>query len=209
MNRFLSLRRGAASLLCVVLLAGGTLWSGCQTLREVAQLRNVQFQLDRVSNAQLSGIDLRSLRSYEDLGGVQVARLASDVSNGRLPLSFTLHLQGTNPEGNSVDARLTQMEWTLLLQDKETISGTTDREVVMSPGTPTDIPLDLSLNLLDFFDDNLRGLVELASAFGEGTPPATVELRMRPTIQTAVGPIRYPESITVTRQEVGGEKSSP
>ncbi len=209
MNRFLSLRRGAASLLCVVLLAGVTLWSGCQTLREVAQLRNVKFQLDRVSNAQLSGIDLRSLRSYEDLGGVQVARLASDVSNGRLPLSFTLHLQGTNPEGNSVDARLTQMEWTLLLQDKETISGTTDRGVVMSPGTPTDIPLELSLNLLDFFDDNLRGLVELASAFGEGAPPATVELRMRPTIQTAVGPIRYPEPITVTRQEVGGEKSSP
>lgn len=209
MNRLLPMRWVSASLLGIVFLAGITLVSGCQTLREVAQLRNVKFQLDRVSDAQLSGIDLRRMNSYDDLGALQVARLASNVSNGQLPLSFTLHLEGTNPEGNSVDARLTQMEWTLLLQDKETISGTTDREVVMSPGTPTDIPLELSLNLLDFFDDNLRGLVELASAFGERAPPATVELRMRPTIQTAVGPIRYPEPITVTRQEVGGENTSP
>lgn len=195
------------TLLAILLLAVSALLPGCQTLREVAQLRNVKFQIDRVSNAELSGVDLESLRSYEDLSALQVARLASNVSNGRLPLSFTLHLQGTNPEGNSVDARLTQMEWTLLLQDRETISGTTEREVVMPPGTPTDIPLELSLNLLDFFDDNLRGLVELASAFGEGAPPATVELRMRPTIQTAVGPIQYPEPITVTRQEVGGSSS--
>jgi len=209
MDRFFSARWATASLLGTVLLVSAIFLSGCQTLREVAQLRNVKFQIDRVSNAQLSNIDLRTLRSYDDLGALQVARLASNVSNGRLPLSFTLHLQGTNPEGNSVDARLTQMEWTLLLQDKETISGTTDREVVMSPGTPTDIPLELSLNLMDFFDDNLRGLVELASAFGGDAPPATVELRMRPTIQTAVGPIRYPEPITVTRQEVGGGTSSP
>lgn len=192
-----------ASLLSIVVVL-----AGCQTLREVAQLRNVNFRIDRVSNAELSGIDLREVRSYQDLGGVQLARLASNVSNGRLPLSFTLHLEATNPEDNSVNARLTQMEWTLLLQDKETISGTTDREVVLSPGTPTDVPLELSVNLIDFFDDNLRGLIELASAFGEDAPPATVELRMQPTIRTSLGPIRYPEPITVTRRSVGGDDSS-
>lgn len=201
-------RRRSTVCLTAALLVSAVLLSGCQTLREVAQLRKVDFQIDRVSDAQLSGVDLRTLRSYADLSGLQVARLASDVSNGRLPLSFTLHLQGTNPEGNSVDARLTQMEWTLLLQDKETISGTTDREVVLPPGTPTEIPLEFSLNLLDFFDENLRGLVELASAFGEDAPPATVELRVRPTIQTSVGRMRYPEPITVTRQEVGGNEPS-
>lgn len=188
-------------------LFAAALFTSCQTLREVAQLRNVQFSLDRVSNARLSGIQLRSLRSYEDLSGFQIARLASEVSNGRLPLTFTLHVQATNPEGNSVNARLTQMDWTLLLQDTETISGTINQEVVMSPGTPTDIPLDLSLNLLDFFDKNLQGLVDLATAFGQDQPPATVELRVQPTIQTAIGPLRYPEPITVTRQEVG--QSSP
>jgi hypothetical protein len=201
-------RKSSTIWLAVVFLASAVLFAGCQTLREVAQLRKVNFQIDRVSDAQLSGVDLRSLRSYEDLSGLQVARLASDVSNGRLPLSFTLHLQGTNPEGNSVDARLTQMEWTLLLQDQETISGTTNREVVMRPGTPTEIPLEFSLNLLDFFDENLRGLVELAAAFGGDAPPATVELRVRPTIRTPVGRMPYPEPITVTRQEVGGNEPS-
>ncbi|MFO8098451.1 MAG: hypothetical protein R6T83_02380 [Salinibacter sp.] len=199
-------RSGLLLLVALFLTAMGAV--GCQTLREVAQLRKVAFQIDRVSNAELSGIDLREVRSYQDLGGVQLARLASNVSNGRLPLSFTLHLEGTNPEDNSVNARLTEMDWTLLLQDKETISGTTDREHVLSPGTPTDIPLELSVNLLDFFDENLQGLVELAAAFGEEAPPATVELRMRPTIRTSLGPIRYPEPITVTRRSVGGDNSS-
>lgn len=182
--------------------------AGCQTFREVAQLRNVTFQIDRISDARLAGIELRRIQSYEDLGGLEVARLASQVSNGELPFSFTLHLEASNPAENSVDARLTEMDWTLLLQDRETITGSFEREVVMPSGESTEVPFEMSLNLLNFFDQNLRGLVELAAGFGGDRPPASVALEVQPTIQTPVGPIRYAEPITVTRREVGRSDSS-
>lgn len=191
----------AGSLLLVCL--GGTL--ACQTLRDISNLKNVQFRIDRVSGARLAGIDLGNVESYRDLGGMTVTRLGSALSRGEMPLSFTLHVEGTNPKSNGVNARLTEMDWTLLLQDRETISGTVDREVVLEPGTPADLPVDLELDLIDFFDENLRGLVDLATAVAGEGPPQNLKLKVQPTIQTRLGPMAYPKPITVVSEDVGAE----
>jgi len=197
----MSSRSGWCVVLSVVLL-GGSL-GGCTAFREVANLRKVQFTIDRVSGARLAGIDLKKFESYEDLRGTDILRLGSSLSEGELPLAFTLHLEATNPETNDVNARLTEMDWTLLLEDKETVSGRFQREVVLPPGTPKDIGIGLELNLVRFFDENLRGLVNLASAIAHDAPPQTLKLRVQPTIQTDFGRVKYPSPITVVRREVG------
>ena len=199
MSRLLRTRSLLLLLVCIIPVAT----TGCKTLREVKNLKDVEFQIDRVTDAQLAGVSLRRVQSYNDLSATEVARLGSALSRGEAPLSFTLHVEATNPESNSVDARLTEMDWTLLLQDRETITGTFDREVVLSPGTPTDIPIDVSLDLVEFFDENVRGLVELATAIGGEGPPANVKLEVQPTIQTKLGPMRYPKPITVVSEDVG------
>lgn len=195
-----------STLICsvsVLLLAG--LLTSCQTLREVTNLKDVQFRIDRATDAQLAGVSLNEVRSYRDLSGVDVARLGAALSDGELPLSFTLHVAAENPSTNSVDARLTQMDWTLLLNDQETIAGTFDREVVLPPGTPKGVPVDVQLDLIDFFDENLRGLVDLATAVGGEGPPANVSLRVQPTVQTAIGRMKYPTPITVVSRDVGSD----
>lgn len=191
--------------LALLLVAGGLL--SCQTLREVATLKDVQFRLDRASDARLAGVDLDEIRSYQDLRGADVARLAASVSEGELPLSFTLHVEAENPSSNSVDARLTKMDWTLLLDEQETVSGVFDREVVLPPGTPKDVPVDLRLDLIEFFDQNLQGLVDLASAVSGEGPPTNVQLRVRPTVRTPLGEMKYPNPITVVSRDVGQEAS--
>lgn len=195
-----SLRRRAV--LIFLLLVGAALLGSCKTLREVANLKNVRFRIDRVARAQLAGVSLDGIQSYDDLGGMDVARLGSSLSDGRLPLSFTLHLEAENPESNDADARLTAMDWTLFLKDRETLSGTLDREVVLPPGQPTDVPVDLQLDLVRFFDDNLQQLVALATAIGGEGPPANVKLKVQPTIQTRLGPMKYPSPITVVSEDV-------
>ena len=194
-------------LLAVALLAGSV--AGCATLREVSNLRKVNFQIDRVSQAQLAGVQVTNLQSYEDLGATDVLRLGSALSGGELPLTFNLHLQATNPESNTVDARLTQMDWTLLLEDKETVSGQFKQEVVLSPGEPTDIPFQIELDLVRFFDDNLKGLVNLAASISGDAPPQTIKLRVQPTVNTRFGPFQYPSPITVVSKEVGGSNQQP
>ncbi len=183
--------------------------TGCTTLREVSNLRKVQFSIDRVSASRLAGVDVSQVQSYDDLRATDALRLGAALSDGKLPLSFTLHLQATNPASNSVNARLTEMDWTLLLEEKETVSGRFGQEVVLPPGDPQEVTFQVELDLVRFFDDNLQGLVDLAAALGGDKPPQTIKLRMQPTVNTALGPFQYPSPITVVSKEVGGSQANP
>jgi hypothetical protein len=137
---------------------------------------------------------------------MDIARLGSALAEGRLPLSFQLHVEATNPEDNSVNARLTNMDWTLLLDDRETVSGTLERRIVLPPGQPTDVPVDVSLDLAKIFDENLQQLVALATAVAGEGPPTNVKLKVQPTIQTRLGPMRYPSPITVVSTDVDNQR---
>lgn len=171
--------------------------SSCTALREVANLRKVRFEIDRVERVRLAQVDFSDVRSYEDLSAQEVMRLGASIAKDTLPLSFTLHVTATNPSSNDMNARLTRMDWTLLLEDKETVSGTFDREVVLPPGEPTDVGVDVHLDLLRFFEDNVRGLVDLASALAGTGPPQSLKLRLHPTVNTDLGRFKYPSPITI------------
>jgi hypothetical protein len=179
--------------------------AGCATLQQIAALRQVDFVLDRVAQVRLADVDLDRVRSYSDLTLTDIGRLSLALSQDRLPLEFNLFVEGENPPDNDVDARLVRFDWTLLLEDRETVRGVFDQEVVFLPGQPTTFPLRIELDLLEFFKGNARDLAELAlSLSGEGGEPKNVALEAVPTINTAIGPIRYPGTITVLSGEVGG-----
>lgn len=193
-------RRLATALLLLSAGAGGA----CATLQQITALRQVHFTIDRVADVQLAGIEVRGLRSYADLSLSQAATLGSALARGELPLAFTLHVTGENPADNRVSARLIRMQWTLLLEDRETVSGTVAQEYVFPPGDPQDLPITIRLDLVDFFERNARDLFELAlNLSGQGGAPKNVALRAVPTIQTTLGPIEYPAPITIVSTEVG------
>jgi hypothetical protein len=179
--------------------------SSCATLQQIAALRQVDFSVNRLSNVRLAGVDLARVRSYSQLSAVEVARLATAVAQRTLPLDMTIHLTAENPEDNSVDARLVRMDWTLLLQERETLSGTLADETVLRRGQATDVPLSVSVDLVDFFQGSAQDLFALAASIADpNSPPTDVSLRATPTVDTAIGPIRYPRPITIVHREVGG-----
>lgn len=178
--------------------------TGCATLQQIAALRDVDFTIDRISNVRMAGVDLSGVASYRDLGISEVGRLTLAVSQGELPLDFRLHLTATNPADNAADARLVRMDWTLLIQERETISGVFADETLLRRGQPTDVPITMSLDLIDFFEGNVQDLVQVAlSLTGQGGSPREVTLRATPSVDTALGPIRYPQPITIVSREVG------
>ena len=191
----------------LVLLAVLLTLPACQTLRQIAQLRHVDFAIDRAAQVQLAGLDASRLQSYNDLRPAELIRLGTTVAQGSLPLEFTLHLNAFNPQDNNIAARLVQMDWTLFLEDRETISGRYDGEVLLPPGEVTDIPIHISLDLMDFFRDNMQQLVNVAlSATGQDAAPTNLRLQATPTINTSLGPIRYPEAITIVNRDIGSER---
>ena len=193
------MRRLRSRYLVVVLLL-----SGCATLQQVLALRNVDFEVDRVSDVRLAGVDLAGMTSFDQLGFVDAGRIALAVTQRSVPLEFELNLLAENPADNSVDARLVQMDWTLLLQGRETLSGVFANETLLRPGQPTDVPISISLDLVEFFEGNAQDLAELAmSLAGQGGAPKEVTLRATPVVETSLGPIRYPRPITIVSREVG------
>lgn len=179
-------------------------WSGCATLQQVMALRDVDFSFDRVAAVQVAGVELDGVRSFSDLGFADVARLTAAVADRNLPLSMNVHLTALNPEDNSVEARLVRMDWTLLIEGRETLSGVFDDEVLLPPGEPRDVPFPVSLNLVEFYEGSARDLFDLAlSLAGAGGEPAELAVRASPVVQTVLGPIRYPQPITLIRRTVG------
>lgn len=178
----------------VVFLA---LLPSCATLQSLAALGQVDWELDRVSGIRLAGVQVDQVRSYEDLSLLDATRIGAALSGGRLPLDLNLHMVADNPDDNP-DARLLELEWTLFLRDRETVSGQLDREISLPAGERTDIAMLVELDLLEFFDGPQRDLVDVAlSLAGAGGEPVDLRIEILPTIQTPVGPLRHPGPIVL------------
>lgn len=180
-------------LLFVLLVAGA-----CATLQQFAALRQVEFAIDGVGTGHLAGIDLTRIRSAGDLRTTDAARLAAAVADEELPLEFTIDVRAENPAENQTTARMVRFAWTLLLNDRETIDGVLNRELSLPPGDPQIIPLQMRVDLIEFFDGNATDLLNLALRFAGADAEATeVKLRALPTVETPLGPIEYPAMITI------------
>jgi hypothetical protein len=202
-RRRASVRGRAWRALATAAAVAGTM-SGCATLQQVAALRSVDFHLGSVSDLRLAGVDVSGVRSAADLGLANGARIAAAAAAGELPLSFRLRVVAENPPDNATTARLIRLQWTLFLEETETVAGLIDREYALPPGQPTDIPVEIALDLFDFFERSGPDLVELAlNLAGGGGTPKQVTLRAIPTINTLVGPMRYPEPITIVSRTLG------
>ena len=189
---------------CALLaVLAGAMVSGCATWRGLHELRHVDFQLDRVDDARLAGVDLDRVRRYEDIGPLDVARLAAAVLDQNVPLEMKVHVRAENPAENRVDAELTDCDWALFIEDREAATGEVAGTYVMHPGQPIDVPVTTRLDLYDFAHGSARDLIELALALeGYGDARKEIRVELSPRIQTALGPIRYPGRI-VLRREIG------
>lgn len=175
------------------------LLAGCASLKSAMQLSEIDFTFDRVSSVRIAGIDLMQVHSVEEINMFKVGRATLAASRGNLPLELTVHVKTENPLVNRIAATLVALDWTLVLDGRDTISGTINDRITLQAGKPQTIPLRLSLNLMEFFQDRkAMDLLELALAVaGEGGDmPQGVALKIRPTIETPLGAIR-PGEMTI------------
>jgi hypothetical protein len=189
--------------IAAVAAAGALLAAGCATLQEIASLRQVDFSIAGTSDGRLAGVPLDRVRSYQDLRVTDLAVVLAALRERRLPLAFTLHVDARNPDANQVAARLLRLDWTLWLDERETVRGRLDREFVLPPGRSVDVPLDVELDLARFFADDARELVDLAAAVAGRGGSSRVKLTARPTISTPLGDLTNPNDITIVSRDLG------
>jgi hypothetical protein len=179
---------------------------GCATLSGLSALSQVHFDLDRVSDVRIAGISVADKRSWSDLSGYDVARLGAAALAGEVPLDAVVHVRGENPASNEVDARLTQMDWEFLVEDRKTVEGRLEEDYVFPPGQPIDVPLRVRTDLAEVYEGgSAQQLFNLALALADqGGTPVEVALVAHPTIETPLGRMPFPTPVTVRKQVGGG-----
>lgn len=190
--------------LCAALAVASGSLAGCSALETLAALERVELSLDGVSDGRLAGVDLGRYRTLGDFAAGDLLRVGDAYRRGRLPLAFTLHVGAVNPGSNAVDARLERLGWTLRLDGRDTVSGVVDRPVVLPAGEKVALPVRVELDLLEFFTDNRDDLVALALRLAGrgGGEPQRLELAVRPTVTTGLGPITYPGEIVLSGRDL-------
>jgi len=174
------------------------LLSSCATLQQGIDLSSVKFTFDRVSSVRVAGIDLMNIRSVEELNMFQIARATLALSREELPLDMTVHIKTENPQINRIAATMVSMDWTLMLDGRETISGILNERVRLPAGEAQTVPLRLRLNMFKFFNEkNALDMLDLALAFAgsKDSLPEGVALKIRPAIDTPLGVMRYREML--------------
>ncbi len=195
-------------LMLLSLLAVLVFIAGCSGITDtITNAQRLQWKLGSVSGMNVSGVDVSNVSSLSSLNPLDMVKLTSAVGSGKLPVGFTLNLLAKNPEGeggskNSSDL-IKSVEWRLLIDNKETINGMVSGPITIpGVGQTSTIPVSINLDLMQFFQN--EGLQSLAGMVlgigGKSGSPARLSLKIKPTIDTFIGPIS-PGEITVIDKE--------
>jgi len=183
--------RSFAARAALVLALAGT--GGCAAASQLAALRQVEFRFAGVSSPAVAGVPLDRIPSYDDLSAQDIARLGLAVAAADVPMDLTVNVEGRNPESNTVTARLVAMDWSYFVDDDEAVAGKLESPVSFPPGNPVTVPLRVRFDLMDALYERGQKLAEIAIAMaGRGSTTHRLTLRITPTIDTSLGPIRYP-----------------
>lgn len=199
---------------CLLLVCLPMVTLSCGSIKSIADalagLRRCEFRLLSVTDGKLSGISLSDKKNSGDFKPLTDGlELLQAYRNKQLDLDCVLNVQIRNPntgqEGTRrVDAHITTMEYRLLIDDRVVVTGVSRKQLfVPASGESVTMPIALHVDLLQFFrdkgfDDLLKLVLSIAGAEGSASK---LTLDVRPTVETPLGEITYPDRINVVSKE--------
>jgi hypothetical protein len=194
--------------LYLVLLFSLTLTS-CSVYQTMVNLSRLKFKLGDVTSFKLNGVNISNKSKLGDFTPQEIISLSSAVAQGKLPISFVLNIEAKNPNDGTggypkTNALIKSFPWRLLIDNKQTISGSIGSEVSL-PGTGqiTNIPVEIGLDLVSFFKDRgYESLINLAlSIGGSAGSSSNLTLYAKPTVTSVLGDITYPQEIKIVSMD--------
>ncbi len=192
--------------LLLVLAVGSEGCSSLSALGALTDIQHLQFKLGDVNNYRVDNIDISRLSEPSQIPPLDLARLGTSIARKSLPVSFRLNVLAKNPNDGAGRTQptplyLNRMEWTLVINDRTTITGVVNKELeIPGNGQTTTIPLDIQLDLFKFFNDKgLNDLLDLAFAMG-GAKGSSANLQLLAKVAvriSGVGVIEYPNQLTI------------
>ena len=185
------------SLLLLSLLLFST---ACQQLKQMANFTKCQFRMNSVQNTMLAGVNVQQIQSLSDLNLLQAGKLTAAYASGSMPITMTINVDAQNP--NDAAAAMNRMDWILLVEGKELVTGTLNDRVSIAPsGGTAVIPVRISADLRKIMaknsaEENINLGLGLAGAGGRPSPK--LSLKIKPSIMIGSLTVPYPGYITLS-----------
>ena len=171
----------------------------CQQLKQMANFTQCEFRMSSVENTSLAGVNVQQIQSFSDLNLLDAGRLTAAYATGSMPLTLTANVEARNPN-NSV-AAMNSLDWILLIEDRELVTGTLNDRVSIAPdGGTTTLPIRISTDLRKALaGKSARETAELGLGLvNNGNKPSKkMSLKIRPSIMIGSAVVRYPGYITI------------
>ncbi len=170
---------------------------------ELKSFANCDFRLESVKNTRLAGVNIQGKKSLTDLGFSDMAKVTGVIAGGTLPLTFDLNVQARNP--NASLAAMNRLDWILLIDKQEMVSGVLGDRVQIAPNSMATFPVAISLDLMEVLSGkSAEALLNLAFSLAGTGSTSKITLKAKPTIVIGSSQLQYPGYINIT-QEFGGK----
>lgn len=176
--------------------------TSCEALNHLAQMANFancSFNFNSVNQIQMLGINLSRGMSKTDLNAAQLLNLANAIMQKKLPVTFNVNVDVTNP--NSIAAAMTKMDYILTLNGKQVISTSMNNAINVPAKSSNMVSIPISTDLFQLFSgESADAIVNLAFKLaGASSEPVNVGLKVKPYISINGQQLAYPDYITMNK----------
>ncbi|MDC1068021.1 hypothetical protein OAQ99_02550 [Candidatus Kapabacteria bacterium] len=189
------------------------LLSSCSQLKQlansIANLKNLQFSLERIESLDLAGVNISKNTSLNDLSTSSILKLTAAAASKNMPISFNLLVKAENPNStstggnNSSMATITDFPFDLFIDNTKTISGNISSNVKVPEAGVTVFPVSVGFEMFDMFGSGgYQKMAKLAmNLAGFKTDQTKLKVIAIPKISTSIGPLN-PGKITILNKKL-------
>ncbi len=159
------------------------LTTSCTTMTQMASLLTCNYNIQGIANPRLAGVGVSSTGDLTKLDMMTAARVATSLLSGSLPLSATVNVGVTNPNGTA--AQVAGLDWALFLENTSMVSGSTQQQVYVAPnGGRSVVPLTVEVDLAQLFrKESKEDMLKFANGLMHiGESSSKVSLKIRPSV---------------------------
>lgn len=194
------MKHSSFSFLSIIIIV--TCLSSCGLVQQGTELKtfaNCDFRLESVTNLKLAGVSIQNADALTDLGFTNMALVTGSVAKGTLPLTFDLNLEARNP--NATVAAMNRLDWILLLDKQEIVSGVLMDRIEISPNSSTIFPLSINFDLIKAMSGKTaEALLNLAFSLSGTGATSKITIKAKPTIIIGKKTMQYPGYILITQK---------
>ena len=182
-------------MLVLLLLLAGT---ACKTKDDFEAFKEADYALKSVDEVRVNGINLLEKKRVEDFSFSDAAVLFSAFSENKLNATSTLNLNvELGEEHKDRTMTVTQLKWQMLVNDEKALSGVINEAIQLKHGLNT-ITISSPLAFAqENGSSNLNSLLRIATMLNQDK--GKVQVQIKPTVQTSVGPIELPAYINIIK----------